>query len=61
MSRPLSLEDNQALVLLLSLEAFAPCSSKEEELLEELLEALERLAPFSPFRSSREARERLLS
>jgi hypothetical protein len=61
MSRPLSLEDNQALLLLLSLQAFSPRSYKEQELLEELLEALERLSPFSPFRSSREARERLLS
>jgi hypothetical protein len=56
----LALEELEALLLLLALEAFEPESMLEEKLLEGLLERLERLSPRLPFSSSREARARLL-
>ena len=56
----LALEELEALLLLLALEAFEPQSMLEEELLEDLLERLERSSPRLPFSSSREARARLL-
>jgi hypothetical protein len=56
----LALEELEALLLLLALEAFEPESMLEEKLLEGLLERLERLSPCLPFSSSREARARLL-
>ena len=56
----LALEELEALLLLLALEAFEPQNMLEEELLEGLLERLERSSPRLPFSSSREARARLL-